>query len=352
MPTNISDIVNVSITIESSAVSRQGFGTPLLVPGAAHAVFAGRQQLYSGSSILTDMAADGFATNSAAYLMAASALRPTPRINALIIGRIDAGDADVTESFNEISAEDDTSWYAMAWGTRVEASILLLAAAVESSGHIYIAQTADAAVLAETAGNVLEDLQTAAYRRTAGFYHAPSTEDYLDAAMVARGSVADLDVRGGQITWANKELPGITPDTLTGAERAYIHSLNGNTYERRAGRNITRNGTSAQGEFIDVQVTVDWLQARLTEDVFGVLAGTATKIPFDQSGIDLIETVVRKRLDIAVQNGHLISYTIEMPRYEDVLDADLALRTLRNVRFRGVLAGAIHTVEIVGTVSV
>lgn len=352
MPTNISDIVNVSITIESSAVSRQGFGTPLLVPPTAHAVFGTRTQLYSGSSILLDMVADGFTDSSEAYLMAASALRPNPRIDALIIGRRDAGDANITAAFNAIRAEDDESWHAMAWGTRTEADILALAAAVESTGHIYIASTADAAVLAETAGNVLEDLQTAGYRRTAGWYHNPSTEDYLDAAMVARGSVADLDVRGGQITWANKELPGITPDTLTGAQRTYIHSLNGNTYERRAGRNITRNGTSAQGEYIDVQVTVDWLQARMTEDIFAVLAGTATKIPFDQTGIDLIETVVRKRLDIAVQNGHLQSYTIEIPRYEDVLDADLAIRTLRNVRFRGILAGAIHTVEVVGTVSV
>lgn len=355
MPNEINDIVQVSITVESSAVSRQGFGTPLLVPPTAHAVFAGRTNLYTGGDILADLVTDGFSTSDESYLMAQSCLAQTPRPSRIKLGRADAGDADVTESATAIFAEDadsDTDTYIMAYGTRAEADILALSLLCETQQRLYVATSADVAITDETAGNVLEDLNGLGYRRTALFPHYPSSEDYLDAAMAGRASVADMDVRGGAITWANKALAGISPDTFTGAERAYIHGLNGNTYERRAGKNLVRNGQSVHGEFMDVQMSVDWLDSRLTEDILAALTGTTTKIPFDQSGIDTIETIVRKRLDIAVANGHLISYTIEIPKRNEIDSGDLASRLLRNVIFRGVLAGAIHTVQVVGRVSV
>lgn len=358
MTTEVDDIVRVNITQESSAVSRAGFNTLLVIPAAAHAVFAGRTQEFSGSSILQDMVTAGFAETDQAYLQASAALAQRPRHSKIKVGRIDAADANLTASMNAIEAEDP-DFYGFVHGSRAEADILELAAWTESNGrHLYGAQTEDAAVTAETAGNVLEDLEGQAYRRTHLTFHDPNTEDYFDAAWSARGLIADLDVRNGQITWANKTLSGISAAnvsgsyTLTGAQRSYIHGLNGNTYERRMGRNITRNGTLADGEFIDVQVGIDWLDNRMTEDVFAAIAGTATRIPMSQAGINTIELIVRKRLQLAVDNGILLDYSVEVPTFEEVSTSDRATRLLRNVSFSGTIAGAIHTVQMEGRVSV
>jgi hypothetical protein len=352
MSAALDDIVSVNITIESAATSRQGFTTPLLLQSAAHANFAERLKLYGGSTILADLLDDGFIATDDAYEMAEKALAQTPRPSRLYIGRRDAGDVAINDAVTAIRAENDTDWYGLAVGTRTEADILAIALQIEGSQHLYAATSADAAITAQTAGNVLEDLNGFGYRRTNLIPHYPASEDWIDAAMIARAAAADLDVRNGNLTWANKNLVGVTADTFTTAERTYIHGLNGTTYERRGGRDITREGKSVHGEYMDVQVGVDWLDARLTEDVFALLANTSTMIGLDQAGIDAVEMVVRRRLQIAVDNGVLISFTLTVPKFEDLLSADKAARLLRTIEFEGVIRGAIHTVRIVGRVSV
>lgn len=446
MATVVDDIVQVTITRESSAVSRAGFGTALLV--SVHSRFAERLRIYTGGSILADMVADGFLSTDVAYLQAQAALSVAPRPSRIAIGRAVAavaqsitftvvanadgsyiitingvsfthaatgesvtqirdallallqagsqasvvtfassstdaitavastagnaftyaatgpgGDADITEAvvaagngpiddMLAIEAEDAESWYGFAFNTRAAELIVDLAAWAEARVRLFSATSSDSAVAAGTAGNVLLRLQALAYRNTFYTFNDPSTELYIDCAFLARGLVADLDARGGQITWANKELPGQEPDVLTGAERTAIHDANGNTYERRAGKNITREGRTVQGDYIDVTTTIHWLDSRMTEDVFAAITGVSTKIPFTQSGIDLIEAVVRRRLQIAVDNGHLSSFTVTIPTIDEVEDSDLEDRTLRNVQFSGVLAGAIHRVIVNGSVSV
>jgi hypothetical protein len=441
MTTAIDDIVRVTINRESSAVSRAGFGTALLV--SVHTRFAERLRIYSGGDILGDMVTDGFETTDVAYLQAAKALAQSPRPSAVAIGRAvtptarvvdflivaanaftyritingvdstflsdsdatqaeiqaglvaavnastqaayvtatpQAGDtvrvtADIAgnqfthaqsanltptvstagngpvEDMDAIEAENAEDWYGFAFDTRADEAIFDLATWTEARSRIFSAQTENPDDLAGT-GGILERLQLAAFRRTFTWWHDPATEDYLDVAILARGLTADLDVVGGQITWANKELAGITPDVLTGGERTAIHGFNGNTYERRGGKNITRNGVMAQGEFIDVMTTIDWGDARLTEDIFAALTGTPTKIPFTQPGIDVIEAVTRKRSQIGVENGHFSRYEISIPTIEEVDDSDLEARLLRNVRARWFIAGAIHTVHAEVGVSV
>lgn len=349
MPPSIDDIVSVEITVQSSAVDRAPFGIPLIVPAASHSLFVPRTRLFSVSNVLTDLVGIGAATNSAAYLMATSAAAQTPRPSQIMIGRVAAGDANVTASMNAIEAEAGENFYAFAFGTRAQDDIEELALWTETTRHIYLAQTGDAAAAAGDADNVLENLQLGSYRRTGVLWHSPDTEDYADVAWASRGSAFRLDTKGGNKTWANKTLAGVTPDTLTNDERTTIHGYGGNTYERRGGRNKVRQGTSSEGEYIDVQVTVDWLRTRMIEDIWAALG--EDDIGFDQAGLDAIATIVRKRLQIAVDNGHLTSFTVQPLKIEETLDSDRATRLLRNVLFTGRLRGFIHTVEVVGTVA-
>lgn len=350
MPNEVNDIVDVSITAESSAISRQGFSTPMCI--STHVVGDPvRIQYFEGSDILGDMVTAGFATTSTAYKQAAAVLRQVPRPPRIAIGRRDADDADVDTTMNAIAAEDDDGWYIFCHETRTAADLEDLAAWTEASNHKYIAQTVDAAVRAGTAGNIAELLQTAGYRRTVLLVRQVA-EDWADAGWLGKVTTADLDAVDGQITWALKSLAGITPDTYTAPQRTTIHGYNANTYETRAGSNITFPGTSSHGEFADIQVTIDWTDARMTEDVFAGLVNTPTKIPFVQAGMNAQELLVRRRLQIGMSNGHYSSFIVTPLRYEDVLSSDRAARVLRTLDWSAVPTGAIHTVKVRGRVAI
>ena len=61
---------------------------------------------------------------------------------------------------------------------------------------------------------------------------------------------------------------------------------------------------------------------------------------------------IEGRLELAVTQGILSEYEVTVPLVADIDPADKAVRNLPDVNFTGVLAGAIHTVEIAGTISV
>lgn len=353
----VNDIANIVITAESSAVSRAGFSSLLVVPGTTHSVFAPRLMQFVGPDILGQLVDEGFTTSSEAYDMATAALAVDPQPADLWVGRVDAADADPTATMNAIAAAtvgDFTGnevFYTFAFGTRTAADIEELAAWSETQTHMFVAATADTAVRDGTGGNIAETLRDAGYRNTVLFY--AGNGDYVECAMAARAVVADLDAVGGQITWANKTLTGITPTALTGGQRTIIHGYRCNTYERRMGKGITREGWVCQGEYADVQTTIHWLDARMTEDVFQIITSTPTKIDFDDDGIATIETGVRKRLDIAVGNKHLaVGPTLRVPTMAEVLASDFSARTLRNLVFSARARGAIHTVSVRGRISV
>lgn len=342
---SIDDIVLVTITKEGFAVSRAGFGTPLHV--VSHVVTANRVDLYAD---LAEMVAAGFVSTDPAYLLAQASFAQTPSPSVVGIGRIDAGDAAVTDTMDAIEAASPDNWYSFTHTTRAEADLLLLAAWAETRNRLYFAQSSDAVILTNTPGNVFEDLANADYSRTVPLYHALDT-DYLDASACARLLVSDMDAINGAITLANKRLAGLTPDALSTTERNNVAANNGNVFEVRGGESILREGTTSTGEFADVIMTIDWLTARLTEDVFALLVGTSTKIPYTQSGIDAIEGAVEARLTIAVSNGHLISFSVTVPAVGDVSSDDKNTRILRNVSFTGTLQGAIHSVVMSGKVA-
>jgi hypothetical protein len=141
---------------------------------------------------------------------------------------------------------------------------------------------------------------------------------------------------------------------LTGTHRTNLKDKKANTIQTVAGVNITWEGTVADGNFIDVTRGLDWLVDDMSKGVFGVLAA-AKKIPFTDNGIAIIEKEVIASLDRAVARGILADDTlpvVTVPKSVDVDSNDRALRTLPDLKWTARLAGAVHTVIIVGVVTV
>lgn len=157
----------------------------------------------------------------------------------------------------------------------------------------------------------------------------------------------------GSATWAFKTLEGVGADSWTSTERATIEGsgVKGNHYAAEAEVGITRPGKTFGGEWIDVTIGLAWLQARLEERLFALLVNNP-KIPYTDAGIALVAAEVRAQLQEAEDRGLIDSgWTVTTLAAASQDSADRAARILRGVEFQARLAGAIHKINIAGTVT-
>lgn len=242
-------------------------------------------------------------------------------------------------------------WYALITLYNSNAYVLAAAAWVEANGRIYIADVNESSAINTAPGNsdTLDDLATLNYARTSGWYH-PSPGQFLAAAI--SGRVLPLDP-GGE-TWKYKTLSGVAAVSMTSTQRTNLIGRSANSYETVAGRDVTFEGTTADGDFIDVQRGLDWWRDDLTKSVFEILAGV-DKIPFIDAGVAMIESGVRASASRAVARTILSDNPapiVTVPLVGDVSVSDKQARTLPDVRVSGTLAGAIHKVSVTAVVSV
>ncbi len=428
---SLASIVKVTITKLTTAPTRVGFGTPLVM--GFHTVFPERTRIYTA---VADMVTDGFATTDPEVAAVTALFSQNPRPTRAIVGRrenptdmsvkltpipkdntqydvtingtvfsfvsgvaatiaeivtglevaINAGSEPVTAVDNVtdlqldadvagdlftlvvnrvlITQDDETleagivadylaiqsdndDFYAVLPTSHATLEIEALAATIEAQKKIMLATTADDDVL--TGVGLMADLKTAGFVRTITMYH-PKPHQYGGAGWA--GKLLPLDP--GSATWKFKTIAGLDVVSLTETEQTNVRDENGNTYVEVAGIAITCNGVSASGEFIDITRGIDEFEQRLQERIFGVLA-SLPKLPFTNQGITVIEGEIRAQQQEAIANGVFAADpapTVSTPDVLDVPFADKANRLLPDVGFTATLAGAIHAVEIDGTVSV
>lgn len=236
-------------------------------------------------------------------------------------------------------------WYFVCIGSNSQANVNAVAAWAQAQTKLFFAATGATDELTGV-GTFGSTLKTAAYTRTVALY-ASNTAQLPADAWVGVGAPQDP----GSITWAFKTLAGVTASILTSTQRSNLETDNINHYQTVAGVNITRQAKVASGEYIDIIHGIDALQARIQEDVFALLANSK-KIANTASGKDLIANAILGAMKA-------FEGTTEQPGLLDVgtsvVNMDNAVvsgRNLTGVRFSATLAGAIHFVSIVGTLSV
>jgi hypothetical protein len=266
--------------------------------------------------------------------------------------------ANIGDALQAVENENN-DWYGVLVIDMQQASVLAAVAWVEArrklNGTVVPTGTGDAdpkAAFLPTSTDIAAQLRNLNRARTYDIF-SYNPQQFSDAAWM--GDQFPYDP--GTTTWKFKTLGGVTVDTLTSTESTNLRGSNGtgrnaNTYERMGGRDITREGRVASGEYIDVIIFVDWLQARMTERIFAVFANSL-KLPLNDAGVQAIVTEVRAQLSDGVAVGGLLpDFEVTFPLVKDIPLNDRANRFLPDIRFRATLAGAIHATEIVGTVSV
>lgn len=259
----------------------------------------------------------------------------------------------IAADLTAIRAEDD-DWYCLLLDSNSSAEILAAAAIVEalSPRKILVAQSADTGCTdADSITDVMYSAKDADYYRTHILYHPAVGQDWIAGAMV--GSALAYDP--GSVTWANRELVGITDWSPTSAERSAILGKNGASLETIAGRKVTFGAKVAGGEWVDIVHGLDWLHARIGERIFGLIVSAADrKIGFTDKGIARVHAELRAQLrEASLDPYNLLNegFTTSVPTAASLSSVQRATRALPNVTFNATVQGAIHAVTVTGTVA-
>lgn len=429
--TRLTDIIEIQISRETSAVAQTNFNVPAFI--SAHTNFTERARVYS--SLLA--VADDFAPTDTAYIAASKLFGQAIKPANIVIGRrqipsatinvatvlvgatytmtvsgiavtyvaitgataitiatglkasyditpapgvtvVDNGDGTLTvtgdantdwsvrvspnmnkanppatESWASTVAavqNANDTWYSLTIESHDPADVLTVAAVIETKKKIFGTSSANVAVKGSGDTDIFSQLKALSYQRTFGLYSATADTQFPECAWVGY----QLQEQPGSNTWAYKALSGVTVSKLSDTEATNIKGKNGNTYESVGGQNVTVGGKMFGGEWIDVMVFVDWLEARMTERLWFRMAN-AKKIPYTAAGATIIESEIRAQLNDGIRVGGLADSPSPVVRVPDVLSVAPNLRAQRifeGITFEARLAGAIHFVKIKGTVTV
>lgn len=250
-----------------------------------------------------------------------------------------------------IKLEND-GWYGLALTTASAAEIAALAAWVEANGRECVQATQDTDTINTAAAggtDIMSTLKAASYARTGLIYH-PDNGAFADFAWMG----AVLPKSPGSVTWKFKTLAGVAVVPLSPTQITNVTDKSGNYYTAIGGVGITAEGWSAAGEFLDVVRDTDWDSSRRQVRLFTLLA-SVDKIPFTDSGIQTLAAEVRAQNEESVAAGFLAddpAPTVTAPLASSVASADRGVRKLRTIKYSGRIAGAIHSLDLNGTLTV
>jgi hypothetical protein len=245
----------------------------------------------------------------------------------------------------------DQDWYALAIEhdpseTEFLKDVLLCAGWIEARRKIFGFSTSQASAITDVDTDIFSVLQGLAYDRTFGFYVEDESE-FFECALFGRNLPEDA----GSINWKFTQLAGVTVVNLSGTELGYLSSKNANQYELVAGVNIVSSeAVVASGEYIDIIIGVDSLQADIEESVFSLLV-EAKKVPFTNDGYTMLTAPLRAALERKVPD-FITGYTVIQPDVSTIPSADKAVRFASGIKFEAPLTGAVNKTKIIGTLSI
>lgn len=354
---NIDRIVRVNISLATASIAEVSFNDLLLFGPFTAPVATPTGKVF----IITDadelISTYGVLSTAPLYKAALVAFSQIPRPRQVYIGK-DTGAADPTADLTALYDENH-DWYALCNTSHTETRVVQIAAFIESKEKLFVTVLSNVNNSTAPAGDTTSVghlLQAGNYFRTAWWYDTNAV-DFPDVGI----AIKSFSKYPGQETWANQRLSGVPNINLSETLANNIFAKNGNTFEPFRNISITQNGKTAGGEWIDVIRFRDWLCEEIKIRVFQQLVDH--RIPYTDPGIAIIRSRVQQALDFGVTRGgiappevdiegnYIPSYTISVPLSSTISVNNKANRLLQDIAFTARLAGAIHIVEIQGTLT-
>lgn len=348
---NIDDIVNVQISVESPTGTGESFSALLLVAPQPDNAGLGIPDV-AEITYASDLADYGYDEDSETYLAAtiAFAQEPRPEKVYVVIRKSESGTVEGITTTLERAA-GTVGWYGIALVGDVTGSDLKTVAQWTDSNEKLFG-------FSWTGSEIPIDVT--AYNRTfAMYYNSTETADKYGAlALMAKCFGYDP----GAESWDLKSISGVSASTLTNAKTSELEKIPSMYYTKVASKNCTMNGKVGSGEWIDIIRFRDWLTSEIQSKVFSYLTANA-KVPYNDDGITGIQNRIEEVLyaaqksgavdsDTTDENGNVTKgYSVTVPLAADISSADKKTRKLKNVKFTARLTGAIIATTIKGSLT-
>jgi len=184
-------------------------------------------------------------------------------------------------------------------------------------------------------------------------------------AIIGENSVAHAAVVGasagrtvGSFIYKNLKIKGITPLEITSADLTKLETAHANAIVTKAGYVVTSDGVTTSGEYIDIIDAEDYIIQQIKYRTQKLLIDM-DKIPLDNNGISMLESVTADVLQGCYNNGMIATnddgspaYTVNFLKRDELSEADISARKYIGGQFTFKLAGGVHEVEITGEITV
>ncbi len=348
---SLDSIVNITIDTKSLQMAQAGFGTPLII--AEHIYLKDRVASFKTLSEVFELRDkenekklpdEQKFNKDPLYLTAQAIFAQKPTVRKIKLGKREPKES-VLEALEAISRQDaDGDFYGVllvsknpqidypALADAVSTKRLLAGVDLELS-HLDIAKALKASNGARRIFAIFKDAK----------------DNYPAAAWMGKM----LAQQPGSASWAFKDLEGIKKSKINTHTEEQLKEALVNRHIDINNVGITLDGKVSKDEYIDIIHGIDWLHVRMQERLLRLFV-LNNKIPYTAKGIDLVRCEILAQLSDAVSRGFLAADPeplVSIPNIEDIDESKRNERKLPDVCFSARLAGAIHEIEIRGTVT-
>lgn len=337
--TSITKIANSQISRSTARIQTASFNQGLFLAEADANL--NNEDFYAVSDPDGVLAITGMTTTSPAYLAAAAYFSGSVRAETLIIGQNLAGDANHGASVARIKAAG-ASFYYVGAETRVfaEQETISTYAGAQVMEYFPVSVLAADLVAANTSS-----AETVNSDRSMFFYETPAAITYNEMRAMGKFCAAKV----GSWTAASQLLSGAVDTKLTDTQYDDALANRMNFFANFGGNVVLQDGQTSSGEWLDVIVNLDYVDARL-EEAIALLKISRDKIGYDDDGIALEENAIRGVLGAAVDLGIFTSYTLTSKTAAQVGAQVRGTRRYTDFNWTAQLNGAIQYTSIEGNV--
>lgn len=346
---DIARVVKVEIRLGTASIRQQTFSDLMLLgshAGPRLTVVTSADELLSGF---------GLDQTSGLYRAAQVGFSQEPGPDRLFIGRRDFSET-ATQALAALAGEAlGTEWYGFSDVAHDASEAVENAAWAEANKKLFLTTVGDVG-----AGSVARTLSQNKYVRTAAWYLPPAVDAWPEVAAASKV----FQVLPGGDSWSVKQLAAVPALALNEGLAQQVFALSANTYEPVRNLAVTQNGRTFGEEFIDTVRFRDFLEEEIKLRAFRVFL-TLDKVPYTDAGIGAIVQAVRGACELGQRRGGIApdtvdedtrrirpGFTVSAPRAFQIAANDRAARVLRDVRFTALQAGAIHSTEIRGELTI
>lgn len=323
---SLSVVCNVSVNVSPVAAAPPTFDQGLIVGPSTIIPTATRIVQYAN---LAAMTAAGWSNSAPEYLAAQLYFGQTPTPQVLWVGRQDLTVPETALTALQACRAANPNWWACMVTDAADADHTAIAAWIQSAtpAGMYFYTTADAAVLANTGGNICATMQTDQYNRAFGVYSttqsgsAPNNAYACAAAMgVAMG--LNTGLANSNFTMKFKVLTGVAAEPLTSTQIGTVEGINANLYLNYANTyNWLEQGVVSNGQYLDQVLGLDMLVSDIQYSVANLLISVPS-VPHTNAGEAQLISAVVGACERAVNRGFLAPGTWSGQQVVNLLPGD------------------------------